>query len=189
MLSLFCMPSCKQLTLYSAVSYRVWAYTFHNFWCLTWAWTCFLCVHRRYRSYLNSKIFLAMPLLKKFIVFYKTIFLLFVQFLSKYSNLLQVTNPRICQCGMESLQEKCILAIKLVRRHCARFICNNYSSLCKCYKYAANLNWSPLTYSTCIMLSPRPAEHSSLHLIVASHLRTIFIRLPGLVAPEVPLII
>ena len=27
--------------------------------------------------------------------------------------------------------------------------------------------------------APRPAEHSSLHSIVASHLRTIFIRLPG----------
>jgi len=37
--------------------------------------------------------------------------------------------------------------------------------------------------------APRPAEHSSLHLIVASHLCMIFIRLRGLLAPEVPLII
>ena len=37
--------------------------------------------------------------------------------------------------------------------------------------------------------APRPAKHSSLRPIVASHLRTIFIRLPGLVAPEVALII
>ena len=37
--------------------------------------------------------------------------------------------------------------------------------------------------------APRPAEHSSLHPIVASHLLRIFIRLPGLVAPEVALII
>jgi len=33
--------------------------------------------------------------------------------------------------------------------------------------------------------APWPAKHSSLHLIVASHLRTIFIRLPGLVTQEV----